>query len=418
MVLRKVSVVGAGHVGLPLAMLLAKAGVQVQCIDINPLLIAAINNRTLKQSEPDLQRLFDDPITASNLSASSLPKESDVFVIAVPTPLSEPRRVCDLSPVLNALDAIAPVLKKGDLINIESTIPPLTCRDVVAPWLRKLGFEPGKDVYLTHCPERILPGDVYREIINNDRIIGGFSEECSRRGAAVYAPFLKGQSFITDATTAEMCKLMENTFRDVNIALANELSLTANKLGVDIFKAIDLANRHPRVKFLYPGIGVGGHCLAVDPWFIAEVAPECGTIITASREVNDQMPAVIASRIRRMAADTNNPRLLILGSTYKPETTDPRNSPSMDVFEILKIDGYNIDIYDPNVERFSKPDLKTRLENSKFTQLFNLVPHKSLVAELNALGMNNGYVQGIPVYSVQDLVRGVGVKEPSRAHRG
>lgn len=416
--LGKVNVVGAGHVGLPLAMLLAKAGIPVLCVDTNPDLISAINNRSLILAESDLQKLFDDPDTSRNLSASRNPQEADAFVIAVPTPLAEPRRVCDMSPVMNALKAIAPVLKRGNLINLESTIPPLTCRDVVAPWLRGLGFEPGKDIYLTHCPERILPGDVFREIVHNDRIIGGFSEECAKRGCEMYAPFLKGKTFLTDATTAELCKLMENTFRDVNIALANELAVTANKLGVDIYKAIDMANHHPRVKFLHPGIGVGGHCLAVDPWFISEVAPESGTIITAARVVNDNMPAVVASRIRRLTADVKNPRLLILGSTYKPETTDPRNSPAMDVFELLRVDGYDIDIYDPMVDRFKKPSLMTRLAERKPTHLFNLVPHKALISELNALGASANQVQGLPIFTVQDLIRGSGIKEPSRAHHG
>jgi UDP-N-acetyl-D-mannosaminuronic acid dehydrogenase len=320
--------------------------------------------------------------------------------------------------VMGALKAIAPVLRKGNLINIESTIPPLTCRDLVAPFLKELGFEVGKDIFLAHCPERILPGDVFQEIVHNDRIIGGFNAESATLAQEIYRPFLKGQMFLTDITTAELCKLMENTYRDVNIALANELAITAQKLGVDIYKAIEMANRHPRVKFLYPGIGVGGHCLAVDPWFISEVDPEDSTVIMAARRVNDRMPEVIATRIRRMVAGHPNPNLLILGSTYKPETYDPRNSPAMDVVEILRVEGYDLEVYDPNVKQFSSPSLAERLKAKKATHAFLLVPHKALLAELEKAGAASGKVGGIPLITAEELVRGTNIKAPSRAHKG
>jgi UDP-N-acetyl-D-mannosaminuronic acid dehydrogenase len=415
--LNKVNVIGTGHVGLPLALLLARAGVKVVGVDINRELVKAINNRSLNLGEAELQKLFDDPQVAANLIASEKPAEGDAFVISVPTPLSDPRKICDLTPVLNALRMIAPVLRKGNLINIESTIPPLTCRDIVAPWLRENGFEPGKDIHLTHCPERILPGDVFQEIVNNDRIIGGYDPESAQLACEIYRPFLKGQMFVTDITTAELCKLMENTYRDVNIALANELALTAQKLGVDIYQAIDLANRHPRVKFLYPGIGVGGHCLAVDPWFISEVNPEDSHVILSARRVNDRMPEVIAARIRRVVAGTSEPRLLILGATYKPETYDPRNSPALDIVELLRVEGYALDVYDPNVKQFRSPALAERLAK-KPTHVIMLVPHKAILAELKKLGAKDGKVGGVPLITVEDLVRGKGVAEPSRAHKG
>ncbi|MFH0937972.1 MAG: nucleotide sugar dehydrogenase [Planctomycetota bacterium] len=416
--MNKVNVIGVGHVGLPLALLLAQRGVNVVGVDINRELVKAINARSLNMGETELQKLFDDPQVAKNFIASEKPTEGDAFVISVPTPLSDPRKICDLAPVLNALNAIAPVLRKGNLINIESTIPPLTCRDVIAPWLREKGFEPGKDIYLSHCPERILPGDVFKEIVHNDRIIGGYDIESANRACEIYRPFLKGEMFITDITTAELCKLMENTYRDVNIALANELAITAQKLGVDIYQAINLANRHPRVKFLYPGIGVGGHCLAVDPWFISEVNPEDSTVIMAARRVNDRMPEVIATRIRRLVAGHPSPKLLMLGVTYKPDTYDPRNSPAMDIIELLRVEGYALDVYDPNVKQFSRPALAKRLVGKEVTHIFNLAPHKSILAELEKLGAKNGKVAGIPLFAVEDLVRGKDVASPSRAHKG
>ncbi|HYF52555.1 MAG TPA: nucleotide sugar dehydrogenase [Planctomycetota bacterium] len=418
MALQKVNVIGTGHVGLPLALLLAQNGVKVVGVDINRELVNAINNRALNLGEGDLQKLFDDPRVAANLIASEKPVEGDAFVISVPTPLSDPRKICDLSPVLQALDAIIPVLRKGNLINIESTIPPMTCRDIVAPVLRKAGFEPGKDIFLTHCPERILPGDVFYEIVHNDRIIGGFDTESGKLAEQIYKPFLKGQMFHTDITTAELCKLMENTYRDVNIALANELAITAQKLGVDIYEAVNLANRHPRVKFLYPGIGVGGHCLAVDPWFISEVDPEDSTVIMAARRVNDRMPEVVATRIRRLVANTPNPHLLILGATYKPETYDPRNSPALDVVELLRVEGYSLEVYDPNVKQFNAPKLAERLTAKKVTHIFTLVPHKAILQELKALGVKDDTVAGVPFFTVEDLVRGKSVANPARTHRG
>lgn len=404
--LSKVNVIGTGHVGLPLALLLARHGIKVVGVDINREVVAAINDRSLNLTEADLQRLFDDPAVNRNLIASETPLAADAFVISVPTPLSDPRKICDLSPVISALEAIIPVLSPGNLINIESTIPPLTCRDVIAPLLIKHGFIPGQNVFLAHCPERILPGDVFQEIVHNDRIVGGFDHESAVRAQEIYRPFLKGQMWVTDITTAELCKLMENTHRDVMIALANELALTAGKIGVDIFEAVELANRHPRVNYLKPGIGVGGHCLPVDPWFISEVDPEDSTVITSARRVNDRIPSVIAARIRRFVAGHAHPRLLVLGATYKPETYDSRNSPALQIVEQLRADGYQVDVYDPNVASLAKPRLAERLHAGSITHIFNLVPHSTVTAELQELRMSLGAVAGVPYYTVEELVRG------------
>lgn len=404
--LKTINVIGTGHVGLPLALLLAQSGVRVVGVDINRELVRAINDRSLNLGEEALQRLFDDPRVGAHLVASETPLPGDAFVISVPTPLSDPRKICDLAPVMASLEAILPVLRPGNLINIESTIPPLTCREVVAPFLRKHGFDPGQNLFLAHCPERILPGDVFQEIVHNDRIIGGFDAASAERATGIYRPFLKGQMWFTDITTAELCKLMENTYRDVTIALSNELALTAQRIGVDIFQAIELANRHPRVNFLAPGIGVGGHCLPVDPWFIAEVDPENSTVITAARRVNDRTPGVIAGRIRRLVGGHEQPRLLVLGATYKPETYDIRNSPAMEIVELLRADGFQVDVYDPGVPSLADPKLAQRLATNRPTHVFNLVAHKAVHEELAALGAGDGRVKGVPLFTVEDLVRG------------
>ena len=406
MAINTVNIMGTGHVGLPLALLLAQHGVRVVGVDINRELVTAINDRSLNLNEAALQQLFNDPAVKQNLVASEQPLPGDAFVISVPTPLSDPRKVCDLAPVMQALEAIVKVLRPGNLINIESTIPPLTCRDQVAPLLRSHGFEPGRDVFLAHCPERILPGDVFQEIVHNDRIIGGFDPESARRAQDIYRPFLKGDMLLTDITTAELCKLMENTHRDVMIGLANELALTAEKIGVDIFEAIQLANRHPRVKYLAPGIGVGGHCLPVDPWFISEIDPEDSTIITAARRVNDRTPRIIASRIRRIVSGTATAKVLVLGATYKPQTYDSRNSPALQIVELLAADGYQVSVYDPHVRSLAEPDLATRLRRDPPTHIIQLVPHARIQQELEALEADGRSVCGIALYRVEDLVRG------------
>jgi UDP-N-acetyl-D-mannosaminuronic acid dehydrogenase len=401
--LADVNVIGTGHVGLPLALLLARAGVKVVGVDINRALVAAINNRSLNLNEESLRQLFHDPQVAAHLVAAEKPLPGDAFVISVPTPLSDPRKICDLSMVMAALKSIIPVLRPGNLVNIESTIPPLTCRDVIAPYLRDHGFEPGRDVLLAHCPERVLPGDVFHEIVHNDRIIGGYNRESAERACDLYRPFLKGQMWRTDITTAELCKLMENTYRDVNIALANELALVAGKIDVDISEAIRLANRHPRVRLLEPGIGVGGHCLPVDPWFISEVDPEDSTVITAARRVNDRMPQMIAARIRQRVAEHPDPRLLVLGAAYKAETYDTRNSPALEVAETLRREGYAVDIHDPLVAEYSSPGLAGRLPQA--THVFVLVPHRAILDELGRLGAAAGSLRGRPLYHVEDLAR-------------
>ena len=242
----------------------------------------------------------------------------------------------------------APRLRPGNLVVIESTIPPLTCRELVRPVIETLTpYKVGLDIHVAHCPERILPGNVFHEIVHNDRIIGGMDGRATQLARDLYATFVKGELHATDDLTAELVKLMENTYRDVNIALANEFAAVADGLGVDPLAAIALANRHPRVDILHPGIGTGGHCIPVDPWFIKEVDPANSRLILTAREVNERVPERVAAAVRRRVRNLTDPLIVAIGAAYKPNTYDTRNSPAVRVVELLKADGYRVAHYDP-----------------------------------------------------------------------
>lgn len=334
--LDKIIVIGTGFIGLPLALQLANAGKTVVGVDIDENVVAAINDQSLNLDEAELQAMLESESVQDNLDAKTTPEPGDAFVISVPTPLTQPQKSPDLTAVEASVESILPHLAGGEVINVESTVPPLTCEEVIAPMLREAGFEPGEDVFLAHSPERILPGNVFEEIVHNDRVIGGVDDASSRLAAKIYEPFLEGEVYHTDLLSAELCKLMENTYRDVNIALANEFALIGEELGIDITKVIELANYHPRVDILRPGIGVGGHCLPIDPWFLEEVDPEHTNLITSARRINDMMPQKTARSIRHALQDAGDSKLLVLGAAYKPDTHDPRESPeavlSWDVF--------------------------------------------------------------------------------------
>lgn len=381
----EVVVIGTGFIGLPLALILASEGKTVYGIDIDENLIQSINDQTLNIDDDEIQALIDDEEVQENLVASTEPRKGDAFVISVPTPLSEPAKSPDLSSLEAALESILPYLEQGNLINIESTIPPLTCKNYVVPLLEENGYVPGEDVHLAHSPERILPGNVIDEIINNDRVIGGLTEECAQMAEAVYDPFLKGSVYRTNPTSAELCKLVENTYRDVNVALANEFSLIAEKLDVDVGEVISLANNHPRVDVLSPGIGVGGHCLPVDPWFLNEVAPEETELITEARRINDGMPQVAARKIRRAVSEFANPKILALGAAYKPNTYDQRNSPAIEIVEELRLDGYQVVHYDSKIDSMEFDDLGAVINEENPDFIVQLVPHQTTVTELEEL---------------------------------
>lgn len=380
-----VVVIGTGFIGLPLALVLAKNGKQVYGVDIDENLVNAINDASLHLNEEKLDELLQDDTVQENLVASTDPTEGDAFVVSVPTPLEEPSKSPDLTYVEAAVDSILPHLEGGELINIESTIPPLTAEEHIAPKLEGAGFEPGVDVQLAHSPERILPGNVFKEITTNDRVIGGYDDASAKRAAKIYEPFLEGEIYYTDLLSAELCKLVENTFRDVNVALANEFALIGEELDVNMNAVIDIANEHPRVDILRSGIGVGGHCLPVDPWFLNEVDPEHTNLITTARRINDMMPDVTARKIRRSVAEHDEPKILALGAAYKPNTYDERNSPAREIVESLESDGYDVHHFDRHVEGMGYGDLRSLLEEEQPDVLLQLVPHDETVSEIASL---------------------------------
>jgi UDP-N-acetyl-D-mannosaminuronic acid dehydrogenase len=383
--INEVVVIGTGFVGLPLAIMLASEGKTVYGVDIDENLVKAINNGTLNLDEDELQSRLEDDTVQKNLVAQTQPTDGDAFVISVPTPLTEPEKSPDLTYIEAAIDSITPYIEEGDLINIESTIPPLTCEDRISPQLEAAGFTPGEDIQLAHSPERILPGNVFEEIVTNDRIIGGIDNKSAKRAAKIYEPFLDAEIYYTDLISAELCKLMENTFRDVNVALANEFALIGEEMNVDIRDVIELANKHPRVDLLQPGIGVGGHCLPVDPWFLNEVDPEHTNLITTARRINDLMPANTARKIRRAVSDYIDPKIVALGAAYKPNTYDQRNSPANDIVENLRLDGYRVAHYDRYVDGMGYENLQPMLESESPDVIAQLVPHDKTVDQLHNL---------------------------------
>lgn len=381
----KVVVIGTGFIGLPLALQLAEAGKTVVGVDIDENLVQAINDQSLNLDEDELQAMLESDAIDENLVARTSAESGDAYVVSVPTPLSEPQKSPDLDSVRAAIESILPHLSEGDVINVESTIPPLTCEEVIVPMLKEAGFEPGVDVYLAHSPERILPGNVFEEIVHNDRVIGGYTDECSRAASQIYEPFLEGDIFYTDLVSAELCKLMENTHRDVNIALANEFALIGRELDIDMTDVIDLANKHPRVDILNPGIGVGGHCLPIDPWFLNEVDPEHTNLITTARRINDMMPDATTRRIRHALANLDSPTVLALGAAYKPDTQDERESPATDIVEELRHDGYDMVHRDRHVDGMEYSDLRSLVDEIDPDAVVQLVAHSETNTELASL---------------------------------
>jgi len=347
----KICVVGLGYIGLPTAAVFASRGVSVVGVDVNQHAVDTINRGEIHIVEPDLNAVVHDVVTRGMLRATTTPEAADAFLIAVPTPFTGDDHAPDLSYVEKASRALAPVLKKGDLVVLESTSP-VGATEQMAAWLAEarpdLSFPDATgraaDVSVAHCPERVLPGRVLHELIHNDRVVGGITPRCAERAATLYRTFVDGECIITNARTAEMAKLSENSFRDVNIAFANELSVICAQLGIDVWELIALANHHPRVNILSPGPGVGGHCIAVDPWFIVSSAPETARLIRTAREVNDAKPewvqqqvdAAVGAFLRenpsRTAADV---RIVCYGLAFKADIDDLRESPALEIVRVL-----------------------------------------------------------------------------------
>lgn len=372
-----ICVMGLGYIGLPTASLLATKGFDVTGVDVSPKVIETINKGEIHIVEPDLDILVKSAVNSGNLRASLEPVEADVFIIAVPTPFKD-NYVPDLSYVEQASEAIAPFIKPGNLVILESTSPVGTTENHVAAILEKAGHDIEQDVFVAHCPERVLPGRILIELVQNDRIVGGTNEKSTQVAADFYKSFVRGEVLQTNARTAELSKLTENSFRDVNIAFANELSLICDREGIDVWSLIKLANRHPRVNILQPGPGVGGHCIAVDPWFIIDRAPEEARLIRVAREVNDSKPEWVLNKIREKADKFKEPTIACLGLAFKADVDDLRESPAVQIVENLQASNIGkVLVCEPNIkshERFEISSLENALELADIIVV--LVDHK------------------------------------------
>ena len=343
---KNICVLGLGYIGLPTASTFATHGVRVVGVDVNAQVVATLQNGGLHIHEPGLRTLVQAALKSGNLSVSEQPEEADAFIITVPTPFKENKKA-DLAYVISASEAIVPHLRAGNLVILESTSPPRTTIEVVAPILEKSGLKAAEDFHLVYSPERVLPGQILRELIDNARVVGGIDDASAQAARELYTIFVRGEIFITDATTAEMVKLMENTYRDVNIAIANEFSRLGAHFGVDIWEAINLANRHPRVEILRPGPGVGGHCISVDPWFLVEAAPDIAHLIKTARQVNDQQPQVVVDMLHQALGGLDGKRIAVLGLAFKPDVDDLRESPAVDVAYRMIEMGAEVTAYEP-----------------------------------------------------------------------
>lgn len=356
-----VGVIGLGYIGLPTAAILASNGVAVTGVDVSIATVNAVNRGQVPFVEPDLAGYVSEAVSSGKLRAVSAPEPADAYIVAVPTPFTGDHKP-DLSYIKAASEAIAPALRGGELVILESTSPPGTTRRM-ADWILSerpdlsLDGSGGRPViYFAHCPERVLPGRIMVELVTNDRIVGGLTHDAAQRARDLYQVFCQGEILLTDATTAETAKLVENSFRDVNIAFANELSLVADRLGIDVWELIRLANHHPRVNILQPGPGVGGHCIAVDPWFIVDAAPQEARLIRTAREVNDAKPRWVLHKVVDAVADlgVTNPVIATYGLAFKPNIDDLRESPALEITtEIARTFPHaTVLVVEPHVEKF------------------------------------------------------------------
>ena len=357
----QVSIIGLGYIGLPTAAILASRGIKVSGVDLNPDIVKTINQGKIHIVEPDLDELVKNTVLKGNLRAMTMADKADVFIISVPTPFKEGHKP-DLSYIKSAVKTIAPILDKGNLVILESTSPVGTS-EKIAHWIKEVrpemvlpefDKEIKSDLHIAHCPERVLPGNILFELVQNDRIIGGISNECAKKAVNFYKIFVEGDCLITDCRTAELSKLVENSFRDVNIAFANELSLICDKLNINVWELINLANRHPRVDILQPGPGVGGHCIAVDPWFIVDSAPNEAKIIKLARSVNDEKPNFVLRKIdeaiTNSSKDVSELSIACLGLSFKADIDDFRESPALEISKKISTIGFKKQyIVEPNI---------------------------------------------------------------------
>jgi UDP-N-acetyl-D-mannosaminuronic acid dehydrogenase len=417
-----ISMIGLGYIGLPTATLFASRKKKVIGVDVSQHAVDTINKGKIHIIEPELDILVHAAVTEGFLRATTSPEQADAFLIAVPTPFKENLQP-DLSYIKAASKAIAPVLRKGNLVVLESTSP-VGATEKMAEWLAEvrpdLSFPQhageNADVQVAYCPERVLPGQVVRELVTNDRVIGGMSSKASDMAVTLYKTFVQGECIVTNARTAEMCKLTENSFRDVNIAFANELSMICDQQNINVWELIALANRHPRVNILQPGAGVGGHCIAVDPWFIVASNPEQARIIRTAREVNDSKPEWVLEKVKVAIADVlaHRPgytmadiRVACLGLAFKPDIDDLRESPAVAITQAVAALGCQVLAVEPNIHEIPR---KLALNNLKHAELADalgtadvicvLVKHGTFIKEIDAIRKHGSVVDAVGICKI------------------
>jgi UDP-N-acetyl-D-mannosaminuronic acid dehydrogenase len=389
---KTICIVGLGYIGLPTASLLANSGYQVSGVDINEHAVETINKGGIHIIEPDLDAFVRAAVVSKRLQAFTTPQPADIYMICVPTPFHEGGDIPqpNLDYVLAATRSVASLVKPGNMVILESTSPVGTTQQM-ADVLEAAGVDL-KQVHVAYCPERVLPGKIMVELLENDRVVGGLTAEATHAVADFYRSFVRGEVLETDAPTAEMCKLTENSYRDVNIAFANELSLLCDKAGINVWKLIELANRHPRVNILQPGTGVGGHCIAVDPWFIVASDPVNAKVIRTAREVNNHKTQWVIEQIKIAVADASaktgrQPRVACLGLAFKPDIDDLRESPAVQVASALQSQGYDVMAVEPNIEShpsFALMALEEALASADVVAI--LVKHREFVAQAKSAG--------------------------------
>ena len=380
-----------GYIGLPTATMFSCYGHKVIGVDVNEKVVNNINKGKIIIEEPNLEELVEDVVKKGNLIASISPKESDVFIISVPTPIKDDK-TSDMSYVISATKSIIKYLKEGNIVVLESTSPVGTTEEVVKPIIEESGLKVGRDIMLGYCPERVIPGKIIYELKNNDRVIGGIDKKSAEEIRKIYKTIVDGNIYLTDCKTAELCKLMENTYRDVNIALSNELLLICDKLNINVWEVIEYSNKHPRVNLHTPGPGVGGHCLAVDPWFIIEKEPELSNIIKSSRLLNDSMPEYVYNKIDKILQKDKSKKITILGITYKANTDDMRESSIIKLIDKLLKNNYNVKVFDPYIKDF-QINCQSILEACKDSDLL-------------ILGVNHDYFKNLPLDEIKTTMKG------------
>jgi len=394
---KTICVIGLGYIGLPTACYLAKAGYRVAGFDIDKGKISKLEKGILPFEEPGIEKLFKK--ASKDLLFSSRIKESDIFVISVPTPITDKKKA-DLKFVKKAAEDINKVIKDKNLIIIESTVPPGTAEKVILPILKK-GHE-GYRIYLSHAPERAIPGKTLREMTMNDRIIGGIDKKSTALTKEIYSSFVKGRIYSVNATTAEFVKLIENTYRDVNIAFANELAKVCDEVGVNVWEARKLANFHPRVNIHLPGPGVGGHCISVDPWFLVKKGSNGVKAIKLAREINDSMPDYVISRVAKMLKKVKNPTVTILGVSYKANVDDWRGTPALKIIELAKKRGWQVKIHDPFVKEFPYKIEKDVRKATKNSDCLILVTNHNFYKNINLVEIKN--MRNKNIFDSRDLI--------------